>query len=74
MANGNRAGEAPPDFLSYLTMNYPQTLVAITALVGVTILGALGKVDGNALSAIYAGVIGAVFGRSYTNGKGPNVS
>jgi len=44
--------------------NILQGAIALVALVGVTVLGALGKVDGNALSAIYAGVIAGVFGHA----------
>jgi hypothetical protein len=45
-------------------MGIPATIVAIVALLGITILGALGQVDSNALVAIYSAVIGGALGQA----------
>jgi hypothetical protein len=45
-------------------VNIYQAVVAVTALVGVTVLGALGKVDSNVLIAIYSAVIGGGIGHA----------
>jgi hypothetical protein len=51
-----------------------QAAVAVAALIGVTVLGALGKVDGSVLSVIYGAVIAGALGHAngYANGKTDN--
>ena len=44
-----------------------QALVAIVALIGISILGALGKVSSKALVAVYSMCAGGALG--YVNGK-----
>ena len=44
-----------------------QSLVAIVALIGISVLGALGKVRSEALIAVYSMVAGGALG--YVNGK-----
>ena len=44
-----------------------QSLVAIVALIGISVLGALGKVSAEALIAVYSMVAGGALG--YVNGK-----
>lgn len=45
-------------------MSPTQAAVAIVALVGISVLGALGKIDTAALTAIYSAVIGGALGHA----------
>lgn len=45
-------------------MGIPATIVASIALVGITVLGSIGKVDSAALVAIYSAVIGGALGQA----------
>lgn len=42
--------------------SFSATIVAVVALVGITALGILGKIDSGALIAIYSAVLGGAFG------------
>lgn len=48
-------------------ISIPQTIIAIAALAGITLLGWQGEISGDALVAIYSAVIGGTIG--YVNGK-----
>lgn len=45
-------------------MSIPAAIIAAIALIGITLLGALGKVDTAALVAIYSAVIGGALGQA----------
>jgi hypothetical protein len=47
-----------------IKVNPAQAVVAVTALAGITVLGALGKIDSSALVAIYSAVIGGALGHA----------
>lgn len=49
------------------SLSIGQTVIATAALVGLAILGVLGKVSGDALVAVYSTVAGGALG--YVNGK-----
>lgn len=49
------------------TLGYSQLIIALAALVGITVLGLQGAVSSDAIVGVYGGVIGAALG--YANGS-----